>query len=203
MSDFPPPPPSPPAGIPHGYQPYRAAAQVSYAGWGTRVGANLLRALPSFVVFLPVWLVMLTTTTVTTSNNADGFARMQLSGPGVVALLIAVVAYVMVLGVQVRMMIQRAHLGYDFADAAVSQRLVMDDSHQPLGSGWSVFGRGLLHIVDALPCYVGFLAPLWTAKKQTFADSIMKTVVVQSSPQHMPKDLFVNSLTLWKPVLKR
>ena len=39
--------------------------------------------------------------------------------------------------------------------------------------------RDRAHIVDALPCLVGYLWPLWDAKKQTFADKIMGTVVVK------------------------
>jgi hypothetical protein len=40
------------------------------------------------------------------------------------------------------------------------------------------FVRDLAHIVDSVICYVGFLFPLWDAKKQTLADKIVKTVVV-------------------------
>jgi len=36
-----------------------------------------------------------------------------------------------------------------------------------------------LHILDALPLFLGFLWPIWDAKKQTFADKIIKSVVVK------------------------
>ena len=39
--------------------------------------------------------------------------------------------------------------------------------------------RCLAHFVDSIACYVGWLWPLWDAKKQTFADKIMGTVVVK------------------------
>jgi uncharacterized RDD family membrane protein YckC len=41
-------------------------------------------------------------------------------------------------------------------------------------------GRGILHIVDLIPCGVGFLWPLWDKKKQTFADKIVSTVVIKA-----------------------
>ena len=44
----------------------------------------------------------------------------------------------------------------------------------------AAFVRKLAHILDALPCYVGYLWPLFDAKKQTFADKVMNTVVVRS-----------------------
>jgi hypothetical protein len=41
------------------------------------------------------------------------------------------------------------------------------------------FLRALSHILDSLACYIGWLWPLWDGKKQTFADKVCSTVVVQ------------------------
>lgn len=208
MSELPPPPPPPPSsippppGVPYGYQPYQYAAQATYSGWGTRIGAYLLRAVPSMVFYVPIWIATFTLTATSTTTTSEGFSTVKVEAPGVAFLVLAVVCYGLALTVQVRMMIQRAHLGYDFGDAVVGQRLVRESTMQPMGSGWSVFGRWMLHIVDALPCYAGFFAPLWTAKKQTFADSILKTVVLTAQPSVLPKDLVINSLQIWKPVRK-
>ena len=60
----------------------------------------------------------------------------------------------------------------------LSIRLARLDGVTPPGV-WLSIGRGILHIiVDALPCYLGFLWPLWDQKRQTFADKIVNTVVV-------------------------
>ena len=56
-------------------------------------------------------------------------------------------------------------------------RLLREQDGQVVGFGTAVI-RGILHIVDVLPCLIGLLWPLWDTKKQTFADKIMKTVVV-------------------------
>ena len=40
------------------------------------------------------------------------------------------------------------------------------------------FVRDLAHIVDSVICYIGYLFPLWDARRQTFADKIMSTVVL-------------------------
>lgn len=193
-------PPSMPQGVPPGYQPYSTGP--TFASWGGRIGAYFARALPVSLLFVPVWVLLLSSTATTTSTTADGFARVTVDGPGAGALLIAFAVYALMFLVQVRMMIQRGRLGYDFGDAVAGQRLVRDGSGMPLGSGWSVFGRSLLHIVDALPCYAGFFAPLWTAKKQTFADSIMGTVVVKHVPAHEPKRLLLNAFKVWERVIK-
>lgn len=47
-----------------------------------------------------------------------------------------------------------------------------------LGAGAGV-GRAFLHILDALPLLLGYFWPLWDAKRQTFADKIIKSVVIR------------------------
>ncbi len=46
-----------------------------------------------------------------------------------------------------------------------------------LGTGLA-FARDICHILDSLACYIGWLFPIWDAKRQTFADKIISTVVV-------------------------
>jgi uncharacterized RDD family membrane protein YckC len=57
-------------------------------------------------------------------------------------------------------------------------RLVKEQTGDVIGGGMGI-ARGLLHVLDYLPCFIGFLAPLFTPKKQTFADMIVSTVVVK------------------------
>jgi uncharacterized RDD family membrane protein YckC len=61
---------------------------------------------------------------------------------------------------------------------AVGTWLLREADGQVVGFG-TAFGRRLLHIVDAIPCYLGFLWPAWDDKKQTFADKIVHTVVIK------------------------
>ena len=53
-------------------------------------------------------------------------------------------------------------------------KVVSETTGQPVGFGMSVV-RQLAHILDSF-CLVGYLFPLWDAKRQTFADKIMTTV---------------------------
>ena len=46
--------------------------------------------------------------------------------------------------------------------------------------GGTAFLRELAHVIDGLPCYLGYLWPLWDDKRQTFADKICSTVVVRT-----------------------
>ena len=56
-------------------------------------------------------------------------------------------------------------------------RLINEDTGQVIGGGMGI-ARAFLHIIDAIPCYLGFLLPLVDKKNQTIADKILKTVVV-------------------------
>ena len=60
----------------------------------------------------------------------------------------------------------------------VGIRVVREADGQVLGAGMGIV-RNICHILDALPLLLGFFWPLWDAKNQTFADKIVKSVVVK------------------------
>ena len=84
--------------------------------------------------------------------------------------------------------IRQGRTGSSLGKQWVGIRVIREDYGQPLG-GWLTFGRSLLHILDGLPCYLGYLWPLWDAKRQTFADKLVHSVVLhqpqvaQAQPQ--------------------
>ncbi len=44
--------------------------------------------------------------------------------------------------------------------------------------------RAALHAVDAAFCFIGFLRPLWNLRRETWADSLVNTLVIRdTSPQ--------------------
>jgi uncharacterized RDD family membrane protein YckC len=58
-------------------------------------------------------------------------------------------------------------------------RLLRQADGQPLGVGMGVL-RGLCHVADTLPIFIGWLWPLWNGERQTFADKIVRAVVVKA-----------------------
>ncbi|MGB8650897.1 MAG: RDD family protein [Mycobacteriales bacterium] len=74
---------------------------------------------------------------------------------------------------------QAGQTGQSTGKKIAGTRLLRAQDGQVVGGGLGI-GRYFLHILDALPCYLGFLWPLWDAKKQTFADKILSTVVVKA-----------------------
>lgn len=71
--------------------------------------------------------------------------------------------------------------GQSYGKKIAKIRTVNAETGQLIGGGMGV-GRFALHILDILPCCVpvGFLWPLWDSNRQTFADKILKTVVVKA-----------------------
>jgi uncharacterized RDD family membrane protein YckC len=64
--------------------------------------------------------------------------------------------------------------------AIAKTKLISEETGGLIGFGPAVI-RQLAHFVDTIICYVGWLFPLWDSKKQTIADKIAKTVVVDNS----------------------
>jgi hypothetical protein len=60
-------------------------------------------------------------------------------------------------------------------------RVVSENTGEPIGFGWSVL-RAFAHAVDAAIFYVGYLFPLWDAKRQTLADKMLATVCLPLNP---------------------
>ena len=134
----------------YGYQPM--APTYSYASWGKRVGAFLL----------------------------DFFL------PGVIALVclrifiaLGVIVYLAAVVWTFYNIFQGGKTGSRWGQKIVGIRMLKEATGQPLGGGLAI-GRAFVHFLDSLPCYLGYLWPLWDAKKQTFADKIMGTVVINA-----------------------
>jgi uncharacterized RDD family membrane protein YckC len=65
--------------------------------------------------------------------------------------------------------------GSSIGKSIMKFKVVSEKTVQPIGFGLSIV-RQLAHFVDAIICYIGYLFPLWDAKRQTLADKIMTTV---------------------------
>lgn len=67
--------------------------------------------------------------------------------------------------------------GVTFGRRWAGTKLVRDDTFQPVGVGMAIV-RVILHVLDNIIIFIGWLFPLFTPKKQTIADMIAKTVVI-------------------------
>jgi uncharacterized RDD family membrane protein YckC len=134
------------------------------ANWPQRVGAYLIDYL---IAAIPAFLAVLLF-----SGTDPG--ETPSTGAGVVAFLL----YLVSLGIWIyNRAILQGRTGQSWGKQVLNQRLVRMADGQPMGAGMC-FLRDLLHILDALVCYLGYLWPIWDARRQTFSDKIMNTVVL-------------------------
>jgi uncharacterized RDD family membrane protein YckC len=162
---------------PYGQQGYGATA--GYANWFKRVGAYLIDQIATSIAGLPLWIGygMLVASTETTTN-ADGTVSTTMDDPSGTSLVLILLGVITSLAFFVwNSCIRQGRTGYSIGKSALGIKLVGERTGQPIGAGLS-FVRQLAHIVDSLPCNLGYLWPLWDRKRQTFADKIMNTVVL-------------------------
>jgi len=67
--------------------------------------------------------------------------------------------------------------GRSWGKRVLHSKLVRMSDNQLIGAG-AGFVRGLAHTLDILTLGIGYLLPLWDARRQTLADKVMKTIVV-------------------------
>jgi uncharacterized RDD family membrane protein YckC len=97
------------------------------------------------------------------------------SGAGAVLVLLG---YLGSLGIFIwNVVFRQGNTGQTVGKQALNVKLIRESDAQFVGPGMS-FVRNLAHILDALPCYIGYFWPLWDDKRQTFADKVCSTVVV-------------------------
>jgi uncharacterized RDD family membrane protein YckC len=159
----------PPVGYP-GVLPLR----TDYAPWARRVGAMLLDQIPALIaaVFFGVGYGLFISALVQSDSGTVPTA-------GVVPMVISGILYLGALGWTIyNRWIRAGRTGQSWGKRLTKIVLVSELTNQPIGP-LNAFLRDLVHILDGF-AYVGYLWPLWDEKKQTFADKLMKTIVIDA-----------------------
>lgn len=163
--------PPPPYGAPQYPNALYQGPVNPYASWLTRLAGRLLDG----IIMAPAYVIgaigdaLYTDAAATGNSQSVGLAMMILGYTAAAAFSIW------------NTILRQGRTGSSIGKSMVGIVLISEQTGRPIG-GWRVFGREILHILDALPCYLGYFWPLWDPKKQTFADKIMSTVVVSKTP---------------------
>lgn len=183
-----PPPGSPPAGYgipgptygdiagggaPAYGAPVGGPAPGQLADWVQRFLAYLVDGAIIFVAYIAIFILI-----------AIGGAIADALG-----LLILIVGYLFVLAYGFYILFLTGETGQSPGKAIIGIKVVAEATGQPIGGGSGIV-RGLAHIADSIICGIGYLFPLWDPKKQTLADKIMNTVVVNVPKRSFGKELF-------------
>ena len=146
-----------------------AAAGPTYAHWGLRVGSFLVDWLIPTVAFV---VLLFVGGAVSAASGSDGGG----AGFGIFVGL----AYLVLIGFWVwNSCLRQGRTGRSVGKSVVGTALVRAADGSYIGGGMA-FVRELAHVLDGLPCYLGYLWPLWDDKRQTFSDKVCGTVVVRT-----------------------
>lgn len=74
---------------------------------------------------------------------------------------------------------QQGLTGKTIGKGVVGIKLVRQRDAHLVGAGVSI-GRGFLHVIDSLPCFAGWFLPLFDKQRQTIADKVVQTVVIEA-----------------------
>ncbi len=174
MSDAPPPPPPPPAGGAWQQPAPGQATPGPLASWGQR-----------FVAFIIDWVIILAAYVVVAIVAAIFGAVADVLG-----VLIGGVGYLVVAVASLYLYYLQGETGGTPGKRLTGLKVVGENDGQVTGGGMGIV-RQFAHIIDAIPCYIGFLFPLWDEKRQTLADKVIKTVVLSDQPKmSMGPELF-------------
>jgi uncharacterized RDD family membrane protein YckC len=175
-----------PAQAPYGYpQGNLPPGMPPLASWGARLGATLLDGLMFMLVpmgLVTAGYVQIAVKAVDRVNDCDdaGIPRGSCPSPhisgGSVSLILIGGLLSLVAGLF--LCYREGRTGQTPGKKIVGIRLLREHDGSTLGFGLA-FGRRLLHVLDGLPCYLGYLWPLWDQKNQTFADKLVHTVVIK------------------------
>jgi uncharacterized RDD family membrane protein YckC len=161
---------------PTGNDPYAGYVQNAYAGWGARVVALVVDYLAIALIPGIILRVALYPATTITTDPSTGLPVVH-TGSLAIYEVVNILLLFAFFGARAWM---KATWGQSLGQKAVNIRGVREADGQPLTFG-QAFVREIAHLLDYIPCCVGYLWPLWDAKKQTFADKIMNSVVVKAA----------------------
>ena len=168
---------------PVGYQPFpqqQAMGTGQYGSWIARVGATIVDGIVAALFTAPAYIALLAgpkEIDFCGSGFEDGSLCRVPTGTSWA--LFAGLGALGVIGFLVLYCRKVGTTGQSWGHKVAGLRVVDAQTGSTIGGGRAL-GRYFARILSALPCYLGFLWPLWDARKQTFHDKIVGTVVVKA-----------------------
>jgi uncharacterized RDD family membrane protein YckC len=171
---YPPPPPSSGGSAPPPPRP--ALPTESYTSWATRALASIIDNIPVIILVVIGYVIQMVTMEQTCAGGEYGMPQYCVSQPSAIGNIVYYLALLAAFAFAIwNNGYKQGITGQSIGKSRMKFKVVSETTGQPIGFGMSV-ARMFAHIVDALPCYIGYLFPLWDAKRQTLADKIMTTV---------------------------
>ncbi len=188
--NYPPPPPGnfapPPPGYAPAPSPLGQLPAEAYTPWISRVGAYLIDSIPIVVVYGGATIFAVVTGDSHCTGYQGGYGGSCYTTYSGLGSLAVFVAWLAMLGYVIwNFGYRQGVTGSSIGKSVLKFKVVAEATGQPIGFGMSVV-RQLAHFIDGIILCIGYLFPLWDAKRQTLADKIMSTVCVPLAPTNQP-----------------
>jgi uncharacterized RDD family membrane protein YckC len=165
----------------------------AYTPWITRVIGYLIDIVPALVVGgIGAGIAFGTASNECVSNGGQNdYGVYCTSSMTAFGMIIYILAYALVAVYAIwNWGYRQGTTGQSIGKSVMKFKVISEKTGQPIGFGMSIV-RQLAHVVDSIVCYIGWLFPLWDAKRQTLADKIMTTICVPAeqvalNPQPLP-----------------
>jgi uncharacterized RDD family membrane protein YckC len=158
--------------------------QTVYASWGRRVPAFLIDFLPAIIAALFFCVGYLRLLFSLYDQIVAGRDPLDYSAGRWWLIAAGILFLVSLVWLIFNRWRRAGRTGQSWGRRLMNIRLVSDQTWQSIGA-FNAFVRDLVHILDCI-ALLGFLWPLWDNKRQTFADIIMRTIVVIPLRGSMP-----------------
>lgn len=185
---YPPPGPQPPYPGAAGPGPQRWVApaeqlRTHYASWGRRALGWMIDSIPNLVFLVVYYIALIVTMVKMFSTRVPRNPLLAVrEAPG--WWIATLVLYLAVLATSIaNRWILQGRTGQTIGRRVLKTKLIGEATGQPIGAG-RCFLRDLAHVADGA-AYVGYLWPLWDKKRQTFADMLLKDIVIDLRPEEL------------------
>jgi uncharacterized RDD family membrane protein YckC len=178
----------PPGGYGYGHGPGTGGYALPKASWGARLAAALLDFVIVGLFSVPALIALFAGPTeiercsvdesgsITIGEDLNALCEGPTNGTWAAFFVLEAVAFV---GGVAYFGVMEGGSGQTVGKRALGIRVADATTGQPIGTGRGV-GRYFARWLSALPCYIGFLWPLWDDQSQAFHDKVVTTVVVKT-----------------------
>lgn len=166
---------------PYGAQPpaaYGGVPQgVTFAHWGKRVVAYVIDVLAGFLAYIPAIIGLIIGGANSTTDPITNEPTMSDGAAGFMIIMFLLSSVLILAYFVWNFFLKQGKTGYTIGKGVMGIKLVKAETGLPIGAGMA-FVRQIAHILDGIPCNLGYLWPLWDEKRQTFADKVIGTYVI-------------------------
>lgn len=175
----------PPPGMP---APGMPGAPSADAGWGSRLGAYIVDYIIGLLFTIPAIVAIVAGPTeiepcqvsggeiVLGGEDFNALCEGPTNGTIAITVLLGLIGFAVYLIWRARM---EGATGQTVGKKALGIRTVDINTGMPIGTGRAI-GRYFAYFVSGIVCYLGFLWPLWDARRQAWHDKMLSTRVVRA-----------------------